>query len=141
TIRYSGSILKYSISEEHHKKGFHVVDMDADGNVSIEKRMLIPKREIRTVKATIDEILTYPMNEDYVFVRLLDKTPVLSPMEKIRSVYPNAMHVGRENYALAPAGTTEQAETKSRRNRSQLELFHAFYEEVKGEPATEETET
>lgn len=139
TIRYSGSILKYSISEEHHKKGFHVVDMDADGQVTIEKRELLPKRDIRTVEATMEEILTHPISEDYVFVRLLDETPVLSPMEKIRSVYPNAMHVARKNYLMTPTG--ESKEINNRSNRSQLELFHAFYEEVKGEKASEETET
>src|SRR5699024_7057859 len=83
TIRYCGSILKYSISEENHKKGFHIVDIDASGNVSTEKQHFDPKRDMRTVKATMDELLTHPVNHDYVFVRLLDETPVLSPMEKI----------------------------------------------------------
>ena len=50
---------------------------------------------MRTVEATMEELLKHPINEDYVFVRLLDETPVLSPMEKVRSVYPNAMHVER----------------------------------------------
>src|SRR5699024_2797272 len=110
------------------------------GNVSIEKRDLIPKRDMRTVKATMEELLTHPANDDYVFVRLLDETPVLSPMEKIRSVYPNAMHVSRDNYLLSSTLNHEQNETKNRRNRSQLELFHAFYEEVKGNPVSDETE-
>ncbi|MEN1970422.1 exonuclease SbcCD subunit D [Lentibacillus sp. N15] len=139
TIRYAGSILKYSISEERHKKGFLVVDIDANGQVTIEKRNLIPKRDIRTVEGTMDELLIQPVNEDYVFVRLLDETPVLSPMEKIRSVFPNAMHIARKNYLLAPVA--EREGTSDRRNRSQLELFHAFYQEVKGEAASEETET
>lgn len=91
SIRYAGSILKYSVSEEHHRKGFNIVEMDADGKVTVEKRELTPARDIRTVEATIDELLTYPTNEDYVFVRLMDEAPVLSPMEKIRSVFPNAM--------------------------------------------------
>src|SRR5699024_6928292 len=56
TVRYSGSILKYSISEEHQQKGYSVVEMDADGKVSIEKRTLKPRRDIRTVEATMDEL-------------------------------------------------------------------------------------
>src|SRR5699024_1484042 len=31
TIRYSGSLLKYSLSEEHHKKGFNIVKLDKAG--------------------------------------------------------------------------------------------------------------
>src|SRR5699024_10596664 len=100
TIRYGGSILKYSIAEEHHNKGFHIVEMDADGAETVEKRALLPKKDMRTVEATMEEIYTYEKSEDYVFIRLLDETPVLSPMEKVRSIYPNAMHVERKYHAL-----------------------------------------
>lgn len=139
-VRYAGSILKYSVSEEHHNKGFYVVEIDAYGKVTKEKREFHPIRDMRTVEATMDEILNQSINEDYVFVRLLDETPILSPMEKIRSVYPNAMHVERKNYLLSPTGNDGHAQIKNRSNRSQLELFNAFYKEVKGEAATEETE-
>ncbi|MFD1360108.1 exonuclease SbcCD subunit D [Lentibacillus salinarum] len=138
TVRYSGSVLKYSISEEHHQKGFSIVEMDASGNVSIEKRSLTPKRDIRTVEAMLDDLLTHPVNDDYVFVRLLDETPVLSPMERIRSVYPNAMHVERQNDGFA-ATTSHNKQTVDRSKMSDMELFKAFYKEVKGIDATEET--
>ncbi len=61
----------------------------------LKKRLLTPRRKMRTVEAKIDELLQHPVSEDYVFVKLLDENPVLQPMEKIRSVYPNAMHVER----------------------------------------------
>lgn len=140
TVRYSGSILKYSVSEEHHKKGFHVVELGGNGNVSVEKRLLIPKRDIRTVEATLENLLTHPINEDYVFVQLLDEAPVLSPMERVRSVYPNAMHVERTNYTLSPA-TNQEKELVNRSKMSDLDLFKAFYKEVKGIEAAEETES
>jgi len=138
TVRYSGSILKYSISEEHHHKGYYIVELDAQGNVTTEKRNLIPIRDMRTVEATMEEILTHPISEDYVFVRLLDETPVLSPMEKVRSVYPNAMHVERKIFTSS--STSDMSEVKARSQMSDLDLFKSFYEEVKGIPATEETE-
>ncbi|SET68515.1 Exodeoxyribonuclease I subunit D [Oceanobacillus limi] len=138
-IQYSGSLLKYSISEEHHKKGFYVVDMDGEGNVALEKRLFKPKRDIRTVEATLEELLTHPVNEDYVFVRLADEAPVLSPMEKVRSVYPNAMHVERKKYGISP-NIEDESESVNRSKMSDLELFKAFYKEVKGIEANEETE-
>lgn len=139
TIRYSGSILKYSISEENHKKGYHIVEMDTAGEVSLEKKLLAPRRDIRTVETTLEDLLNQPINEDYVFVRLLDEAPVLSPMEKVRSVYPNAMHVERKNHSLSPM-SNESGKTVNRSKMSDLELFKAFYKEVKGEEVTEETE-
>lgn len=137
TIRYAGSPLKYSISEEKHQKGFHVVEMDGSGQVTVEKRLFVPNRDMRTVEGTIEEILKHELNEDFVFVKLLDDVPILYPMEKVRSVYPNAMHVERKNFI----GTVSQSETGARRTMDSLSLFKAFYEEVKGEEVSKETET
>jgi len=137
-IQYAGSILKYSISEERHKKGFHIVEMDGDGNVSIEKRLLTPKRDMRTMEATLDEIYTHPVNDDYVFVKLLDETPILSPMEKVKSIYPNAMHVERKQFT---ASHPLQKQNIKRSKMSDFELFKSFYKEVKGSDPSEETET
>ncbi len=137
-IRYAGSPLKYSVSEEHHKKGYYVVELDHSGEVSIEKRLLEPRRTIRTVEGKIDDIEQNERNEDYVFVRLLDESPVLSPMERIRSVYPNAMHVERVISLLA---TDENNTEKIERSKmDELSLFKAFYKEVKGSDISEETE-
>ncbi len=135
TIRYAGSPLKYSISEEHHKKGFHIVELDGQGEVTVEKRLFFPKRDMRTVEGTMEEILRHEISEDFVFVSLLDDAPVLFPMEKVRSVYPNTMHVERKNFT----GAMVESETGSRRKMDSLSLFHAFYEEVKGETASDET--
>lgn len=139
TIRYAGSPLKYSISEENHRKGYLVVELEADGTTTIEKRELTPRRDMCTIEATIDELLIHNMSEDYVFVRLLDETPVLYPMEKIRSVYPNAMHVERK--LLISTQDEQSSSSKVERHKmSDLDLFKAFYEEVKGEEVSEETE-
>ena len=138
TVRYSGSPLKYSISEEHHQKGFHIVQMDELGNVSVEKRLLTPNRDIRTVEGKMEDILLQEMNHDFVFVKLLDETPILFPMEKIRSVYPNAMHVERK--LVSAKKDNEESTVGSRRKMDDLALFNAFYEEVKGVQASEETE-
>jgi len=138
-IRYSGSLLKYSISEENHKKGFYIVEMDGNGQVTIEKKLLKPIRDMRTVEAKMDDLLKHPINEDYVFVRLLDETPVLSPMEKVRSVYPNAMHVERK-IILPTDSQSAKTDRVARHQMDDLSLFRAFYQEVKGTEVTEETE-
>ena len=136
-IRYAGSPLKYSISEEHHNKGFFIVTLDAEGKAMVEKRLLIPQREMRTVEGTIEEIEQQPISDDYVFVKLLDKTPVLFPMEKIRSIYPNAMHVERKIHI--PSKVNELEERKEHGKQNDLELFTSFYAEMKGEAADEDT--
>ncbi len=137
TIRYAGSPLKYSISEEHHEKGYYIVELDGEGAVKVEKKTLTPKRDMRTIEATIEEIKTHEKSDDYIFVQLLDETAVLHPMEKIRAIYPNAMHVMRK----VRLGTA-QSVVQEGRKKDQLtdeQLFEAFYTELKGEHPDEET--
>ncbi|MFF3102532.1 exonuclease SbcCD subunit D [Viridibacillus arvi] len=130
TIRYAGSPLKYSISEENHKKGYLNVDLAEDGQVTIEKKLLQPRRDMRTVEDTIDNLLKSEVSEDYIYVKLLDDTPIISPMEKIRTVFPNAMHVERKMIHQKIDGTEQL--TISRQKMDDLTLFEAFYKEIVG---------
>lgn len=138
-IRYAGSPLKYSISEEHHRKGFYIVELDGEGKVSVDNYPLTPLRDMRTVETSLEELYTHPKSDDYVFVRLTDRTAILSPMEKVKSIYPNAMHVERTNYAFPTFSSRDQG-SKERTEMNDLELFHAFYKEVTETEASPETE-
>ncbi|KOO51477.1 exonuclease SbcCD subunit D [Viridibacillus arvi] len=137
TIRYAGSPLKYSISEENHKKGYLIVDLAEDGQVTIEKKLLQPRRDMRTVEDTIDNLLKSEVSEDYIYVKLLDDTPIISPMEKIRTVFPNAMHVERKMIHQKIDGTEQL--TTSRQKMDDLTLFEAFYKEIVGEEVEDAT--
>ena len=137
-IRYAGSPLKFSISEANHKKGYYIVEMDESGDVTVEKRTFHPRRDMRRIEATIDDILKMEENEDYVFVTLLDDAPVLSPMEKIRTIFPNAMHVTRK-YDGILTKTEGNKYQKPVKELTDTELFQAFYKEVKGFSASEES--
>ena len=132
-IRYAGSPLKYSISEEHHKKGFLVVEIDGFGMVTVEQRELKPRRDVRRVTGTIEDIETHQGSDDYVFVTLLNENPVLFPMEKVRAIYPNALHVERMLRADQGANGDEEGIVRSRRkNADPVALFASFYKEVRG---------
>jgi exonuclease SbcD len=60
-------------------------------------------------------------------------------MEKVRSVYPNAMHVER-NIQVRTTAEGTVGERKERHKMDDLSLFRAFYQEVKETTVTEETE-
>jgi exonuclease SbcD len=140
TIRYAGSPLKYSISEETHRKGFLIVEIDGTGAVSVEKREFKPLRDMRRVIAPIEEIERHEVSKDYVFVTLLNDNPVLFPMEKVRSVYPNALHVERKVIVTAgsAADGSDAGEGMARREVDPVTLFAAFYKEVKGIPLSDD---
>lgn len=137
TIRYAGSPLKYSISEEKHKKGYIAVTLQEKGHITTEKVLLSPRRDMRTVQSTLANILTMARSDDYVFVKLLDEQAVQSPMEQVRSVFPNALHVER-----AVAAKQEAVAARAERSKmSTPQLFASFIEEMTGEAATPSIET
>ncbi|OMD42675.1 exonuclease SbcCD subunit D [Paenibacillus odorifer] len=138
TVRYAGSPLKYSISEEKHNKGYLIVHLDQHGNTTIERKWLTPRRDMRTVEGYIADIERHIINEDYVFVRLLDEVLVSSPMERVRSVYPNAMHVERK--MTIPGLLGEPQVVEGRAKMDGLSLFKAFYKDVRGTELSPETE-
>lgn len=139
-VQYAGSPLKYSISEERHQKGYLIVELDGEGGVQVEKRLLSPRRDMRTVAGYMEDIERHAPSDDYVYIRLLDERPVLSPMERARAVYRNAMHIERAAALAAPDGAGDAAAVGSKAGMDMLTLFRAFYREAKGADAAEDTE-
>lgn len=137
TIRYSGSPLKYSISEQNHQKGYLIVELAENGEVETEKRLLTPLHDVRTVEGTMEDIVAMEHNEDYVYVKLLDTVPVIQPMEKIRSVFPNAMHVERKLVVSSLDGIGGSVDVEKKEDDQAM--FASFFKELQGEEADEET--
>lgn len=138
TVRYAGSPLKYSISEEHHNKGYYIVELDREGTARIEKRELTQRRDMRLVEGLIADIERHSVNEDYVFVRLMDEAPVLAPMERVRSVYPNAMHVEQRRAIAELIGDSVAIDGRAKMDH--LSLFKAFYQDVRRTELPPQTE-
>lgn len=132
-IRYSGSLLKYSFSEEHYHKSMTMIDLDAEGEISIELLPLKPRRDMRTITGKLDELLTLEDEgqEDYLRVILTDEGELLEPMAKLRQVYPNVMLLELERRFSEFKGS--QLSASDRQTKSTEELFADFYEHHRGE--------
>lgn len=138
-IRYSGSLMKYSFSEAGQRKGATVVDLAADGSVTVEEVPLAAPHDLRVVRGTLAEILAererFPKSEDYTAVELMDKGPVLDAHGKLSTVYPNLLQVTRP-------GLMEQAGTVREQGRKKLDrpddvLFGEFFADMTGEALDE----
>jgi exonuclease SbcD len=134
-IRYSGSLLKYSFSEADHVKGVNLVEMDAQGECRVEQIVLEPVRDVRRIEGYLTEILSNPEEGeragDYLAVSLLDKGAILDVMAKLRTVYPNVLHVERPHLTLR---ADRRGDSVDRRTRGDWELFADFFREVTGDP-------
>lgn len=132
-IRYSGSLLRYSFTEGERKVA-KVVEMDGKGRCTIEAVPLNPRRQIRCITGTLEEILRGPQDgqsrEDYLEVTLLDRGALLDTMTRIRQVYPNALHLVRP--FLHSASDADRARIDHTR-MTDAELFADFFRAVTSE--------
>lgn len=132
-IRYSGSILKYSFSEQHQKKGISLVELDANGKTNITSLPLTPLRDMRIIEGPLAEIVESgkvdPNNDDYLMVRLTDTHAILDAMGKLRSVYPNVLHL--EKPGIMAVGEAK-AMNREKLKRGEMEMFQDFFDQVSG---------
>lgn len=122
--------MKYSFGEQHQKKGFTLVDIDNNGFVSAEHIELSAPHEMRIVEGEIEQVITQgkvdPKHEDYLLVRLMDKHAILNPMEKLRTVYPNVLHLEKPGMLIG----VEQEMAKAKLARSEMDMFRDFFVEA-----------
>jgi DNA repair protein SbcD/Mre11 len=139
SIHYSGSLYKYSFSEEKHEKVVLVVEMDEKGATTVTPVPLLPKRDVRCIEGYFSDIVaSSPSNmpgaqpdvNDYLMVTLLDQGVILDVMNRLREVYPNVLHI-RKPYleSRGAAGKTDTAQRKL----GPGELFRDFVADVTGE--------
>ena len=139
-IRYAGSPLKYSESEATYRKSFSIIDMDSDGTVAVTEHPIEPLRELRIIKATIDEILKAPTSfgplDDYVMVELQDSEQVFDPANRLRPYFPNLLKV--EQAALARQLSSSAGMSATEALLDPLPLFESFVRQIHDKELTPE---
>ncbi|MCF9447681.1 exonuclease SbcCD subunit D [Vibrio parahaemolyticus] len=139
-IRYSGSLMKYSFGEQNQRKGFTLVEIGKDGFIGAEHIELTAPHEMRIVEGELEQILewgkTDPKNEDYLLVRLMDKHAILNPMEKLRTVYPNVLHLEKPGMLIG----VEQEMAQAKLARSEIDMFKDFFAEAQDSELSNEQE-
>ncbi|HHC6503585.1 TPA: exonuclease SbcCD subunit D [Vibrio parahaemolyticus] len=139
-IRYSGSLMKYSFGEQNQKKGFTLVEIGKDGFIGAEHIELTAPHEMRIVEGELEQILewgkTDPKNEDYLLVRLMDKHAILNPMEKLRTVYPNVLHLEKPGMLIG----VEQEMAQAKLAHSEIDMFRDFFAEAQDSELSNEQE-
>lgn len=137
SIRYCGSLLKYSFAEASQEKGINIVELDGQGGIKVERIALSPCRDVRCIEGYYKEILQRPVEmfsrQDYLLVTLLDKEPILDAMGKLREICPNVLQI--ESPRFSKSGVLSGLATDHRK-LSERELFAAFFMQMTGESMT-----
>ncbi|QSX32345.1 exonuclease SbcCD subunit D [Shewanella avicenniae] len=137
-VRYSGSPLKYSFSEATQRKSVTLVELKPSQPAVITLLPITAARDVRIIEGSLAELLERakddPHADDYLMVRLSDTHALLDPMGKLRSRYPNVLHLERTGLM------TQQQDRdigRERIKKGELEMFSDFFSQVAGELLTE----
>ena len=131
TIRYSGSLMRYSFDEVKQKKS--IVDVSIDNKkVTYQLVELKPKQDLIKITGYFDEVMNYDNNHnDFIAVELLDTKIVPNAIDYLRKKYENVLQITYPNLILKQITNNTKADVGFEK-LSSLELFEQFYEKIKG---------
>lgn len=97
TLRYCGTPMPYSLSEENQQKGILMVEMGAKGDVQTTVLPLHPVHQVRKLRATREALLS-GASEDFVSICVIgaEAAEMVGLRELLRERYPNLLELRRE---------------------------------------------
>ena len=138
-VRYSGSPLKYSLSEVANDKSVPVITIKEKDKTSVELIPLKPMRDMRHIKGKLEQLLkteNVTGTEDFIYATLTDEDMVNDVMGIFQQIYPNTVKIDYDN---SHTKQIEQVDiSKIAENRSFGELIGDFYNKIYGCEISEE---
>ena len=141
-VRYSGSPLRYSFSEQDQVKAVLLVDLPAEGPVEVTSIEIDQPRPMATLRGTLDHLLDEPAlathEESWVRVTVTDRVRPDSLMDRLKSRFPQVLQVFHEpegRIARGVRGTTLVSERDPRELGSDFVAYVTKAEASDGEIA------
>lgn len=141
-VRYSGTPLKYSLSEANGTKSVTVVELREKGGLTVREIPLKPMREMVEIRGSYEQLTKRSYYEnttlprDLVHVVLTDEEDVPDALGKLRIIYPNVMSLRYDNRRTQAQNSIELDESVPA--RSPYELFSALYRAQNNSEMSEE---
>jgi exonuclease SbcD len=135
-VRYSGSPLAYSFSEEGHDKGSWLVELGETVHAEFVEAP-VPRR-IKRLKGRLDDLLTgeHTRYEDHwLQVTLTDAARPADAMDRLRRRFPHVLALAFEPETTVDTGG--RSRTERVQGRADHEIACDFVAEVRGAPPTE----
>ncbi len=142
SVRYSGSPLAYSFSEQAHVKGSLLVDLGPSGlQRVVEVDAPVPRR-LAVLRGRLDELLwrgdLAAHEGSWCQVTLTDAHRPAKAMERLRSRFPHTLELRFEPVDdLGRVVATDRTYRRRVGGRSDLEICATFLDHVRGRPADE----
>lgn len=139
---YSGSPLRYSFDCNERDKCMLLID--TTDNMSVTRIPIIPRREMRTIEGSFDELLSVEDNcsEDYIFAFVTDDRLIYEPMARLREKYPNILGLNQAYMNRAFEGEDSRSELRRKMANHTVtdgEIMTSFFNDMcKIEPTPED---
>lgn len=137
-VRYCGTPLKYSFSEEKQEKSVTVVHLGEKGTLRLEALALRPLHDMRRIRGSFAQLTaqgTAQNTQDYLHIVLTDEEDVPEAMGRLRQIYPQIMKLSYDNTRTRSDQIVEGAQDVQR--KSPLALFEELYELMNNRPMSE----
>jgi exonuclease SbcD len=127
-VRYSGSIGRYSFSEESHDKSVSIVEIEGDGSTSVRAVPLPQSVVMRTISGSFASLLQRNPEDEtartaFVRIRLDDAVPQVEAFRRLREHYPRLIEV---TYARTHASSAGAPALERPERRDPMEMVRAF---------------
>jgi exonuclease SbcD len=132
-IRYSGSLLKYSVAESEHEKGVTLVETIVGRTVARPLR-LAPRRDLVRISGSFDELMHdarfAPAEGAYVEATYTDAGYVVEAAPRLRARFPHLLQAVPQRLVRVLSGAVAPALPPERAG----ELLRDFWRYVEGDP-------
>lgn len=129
--RYSGSPVKFSLSEANQKKGIFIVDTEP---FQLTFKPLTPIRDVQQLTEDFETLTAADYYDqlkldNYFGITLKDRKPIPNVMARLRQIYPNIISLDR---AAGYETTIEESGESSDqiRQKNPMDLLRDFYKQV-----------
>jgi len=136
-LRYSGSPLRYSISERDHRKSLTIVDLGRTGEVVVDEVVLPQPRPMADLRGTLGELLSDTFAEhrqSWVRLTITDSQRPDDLMRQLRDAFPHRVDVVFDP-ARGPRAVSSVAVDHS---SDPLDVAAEFISVVRDSPITDE---
>ena len=141
-VCYSGSPLKYSMSERNYKKGVTIVEMGEKGSMPVLRQVhLTPLHDMRELSGRYMELMNKRFYEgkgyenDYIRIVLTDEEEIPDAMAKLKTVYRNIMELKYDN--TRTRHIPQIMDITKHEQKKPLEVFSDFYKKMNGKEMDE----
>lgn len=138
-VRYSGSPLKYSLSEVNNKKSVPIITLNEKGSVEIDLVPLKPLRDLRHIKGKMEDLLkaeNISGESDFIYVTLTDDNLIDNVMGIFQQYYKNTVKIDYDNSYTRELENFDVASVIEK--KSFAELIEEFYRNIYGYEIGEE---